>query len=110
MSRAPIRYAPGGHMQEFDPHVLDEKAVAPPAEFSRNAIVKSMAEYREMYDRAERDPEAFWAEQGKLLHWFEAPKRTLEWNVPHAKWFVGGKLNVSYNCVDRHLAKHAARP
>jgi len=97
-------------MQEFDPHVLEEKAVPPPPEFSQRAHVKSLAEYREIYDRAQRDPEAFWTEQAKLLDWFDAPKRTLEWNLPHAKWFVGGKLNVSYNCVDRHLAKNAARP
>jgi acetyl-CoA synthetase len=97
-------------MQEFDPHVLEEKAVPPPTEFSRHAHVKSLSEYRDLYDRAQRDPEAFWAEQAKLLHWFEPPKRTLEWNLPHAKWFVGGKLNVSYNCVDRHLARHATRP
>jgi acetyl-CoA synthetase len=96
-------------MQEFDPHVLDEKAVPPPAEFSRRAHVKSLDEYRKLYERADRDPEGFWAEQAKLLDWFEQPKRTLEWNPPHAKWFVGGKLNVSHNCVDRHLAKNAQK-
>jgi acetyl-CoA synthetase len=97
-------------MQEFDPQVLNEKAVPPPPEFSRTAHVRSLAEYRVMYDRAARDPEAFWAEQSKLLDWFETPERTLEWNLPHSKWFVGGKLNVSYNCVDRHLAKNAQKP
>jgi acetyl-CoA synthetase len=96
-------------MQEFDPHILDEKAVPPPAEFSRRAHVKSLDEYRKLYERADRDPEGFWAEQAKLLDWFEQPKRTLEWNPPHAKWFVGGKLNVSHNCVDRHLAKNAQK-
>jgi acetyl-CoA synthetase len=96
-------------MQEFDPHVLDEKAVPPPAEFSKRAHVKSLDEYRKLCEWADRDPEGFWAEQAKLLDWFEQPKRTLEWNPPHAKWFLGGKLNVSLNCVDRHLAKNAQK-
>jgi acetyl-CoA synthetase len=95
---------------EFDPHVLDEKAVAPPPEFSKRAHVKSLAEYRALYERAANNPEAFWGEQAKLLHWFEQPRQILDWKPPHAKWFVGGKLNVSYNCVDRHLEEHANKP
>ncbi|MGA8406675.1 MAG: acetate--CoA ligase [Candidatus Acidiferrales bacterium] len=97
-------------MQEFDPHVLEEKPIPPPEEFSKKARVGSLDEYREMYAAAQADPEAFWGEQAKLLHWFEAPKQTLEWKPPHAKWFVGGKLNVAYNCLDRHLAKNANKP
>ncbi len=97
-------------MLEFDAHVLDEKAVPPPEEFSKNAHVKSLEEYRQMYDRAARDPEAFWAEQAKMLDWFEPPQRVLEWAPPHAKWFPGGKLNVAYNCLDRHLAKRGNKP
>jgi acetyl-CoA synthetase len=97
-------------MQEFDPHVLDEKAVPPPPEFSRGAHIKSLEEYRELYDRAARDPEAYWAEQAKLIDWFEPPTRTLEWSLPHAKWFVGAKLNVSHNCLDRHLEKRGNKP
>ncbi|MGA9885239.1 MAG: acetate--CoA ligase [Candidatus Acidiferrales bacterium] len=93
-------------MQEFDPHVLEEKAVPPPPEFSRRARVKSLDEYRQLYDRAAQDPEGFWAEQAKLLDWFEPYKKVLQWKSPHAKWFVGGKLNVSHNCLDRHVAKH----
>ena len=45
-----------------------------------------------------------------MLDWFEEPTSTLEWNLPHAKWFVGGKLNVSYNCLDRHLEKNGNKP
>ena len=97
-------------MLEFDPHVLDEKAVPPPEEFSKRAHVKSLEEYRQLYDRAARDPEAFWAEQAKMLDWFEPPRRVLEWDLPHAKWFPGGKLNVAYNCLDRHLAKRGNKP
>ena len=97
-------------MQEFDPHVLEEKPIPPPEEFSKKARVRSLEDYREMYAAAAADPEAFWGEQAKLLHWFEAPKKVLDWNPPHAKWFVGGKLNVSYNCLDRHLEKNSNKP
>ena len=97
-------------MLEFDPHVLDEKPIPPPEEFSRRAHVKSLGEYREIYARAVNDPEKYWGEQAKMLEWFEPPKKVLEWDFPHAKWFVGGKLNVSYNCLDRHLARNANKP
>jgi acetyl-CoA synthetase len=96
-------------MQEFDPQILNEKPIPPPGEFQRRARVRSLDEYRKIYDRAKSEPEAFWAEQAKMLHWFEPPRKTLEWNVPHAKWFSGGKLNVSYNCLDRHLAKNGKK-
>jgi acetyl-CoA synthetase len=97
-------------MTEFDPQILAEKAVPPPEEFQKRARVRSMREYLEMYQHAKDDPEGFWSEQSKLLEWFEPPKKTLEWNLPHAKWFVGGKLNVSHNCLDRHLAKNGNKP
>jgi acetyl-CoA synthetase len=97
-------------MQEFDPHVLEEKAVPPPEEFAKKARVDSMDEYRKLVETANADPEAFWAEQAKLLEWFEAPVTTLEWKPPHAKWFVGGKLNVAHNCLDRHLDKNGNKP
>ncbi len=82
-------------MLEFDPHVLDEKPIPPPEEFSKKARVKSLDDYRELYERAKQDPEEFWGEQAKMLDWFEPPKKTLKWDLPRAKWFVGGKLNVS---------------
>jgi acetyl-CoA synthetase len=97
-------------MLEFDPHVLDEKPIPPPEEFSKRAHVKSLEEYREIYARAVNDPEKYWGEQAKMLEWFDPPKKVLEWDFPHAKWFVGGKLNVSYNCLDRHLARNANKP
>jgi len=97
-------------MLEFDPHVLDEKPIPPPEDFSKHAHVKSLEEYREIYARAVANPEEYWAEQAKMLDWFEPPKKILEWNLPHAKWFVGGKLNVSYNCLDRHLVTKANKP
>jgi acetyl-CoA synthetase len=85
--------------------VLKETRVfAPSAEFSANAYVKSPAEYELLCQRARENPEAFWAEQAETLHWFQSWDKVLEWKEPHAKWFVGGKINASYNCLDRHLA------
>jgi acetyl-CoA synthetase len=97
-------------MQEFDPHVLEEKPIPPPEEFSKRAHVKSLEEYRKLYERADQDPEGFWSEQARMLDWVVPPSRVLEWKLPHAKWFVGGKLNVAHNCVDRHLAKRGHKP
>ena len=56
-----------------------------------------------IYERAEADPEAFWAEQAQAIDWFKPWTKVLDWNVPNAKWFVGAEVNASYNCVDRHL-------
>lgn len=57
----------------------------------------------ELYAQADRDYEAFWASAADALHWEKKWDRVLEWNLPFAKWFVGGKLNASYNCIDRHV-------
>jgi acetyl-CoA synthetase len=75
----------------------------PPKEFSEQANLKSFDEYEKLYAEAAADPEAFWAKQAEDLHWFKKWDTVLEWNEPFAKWFVGGKLNISYNCLDRHL-------
>ncbi|MBV8138721.1 MAG: acetate--CoA ligase [Deltaproteobacteria bacterium] len=75
----------------------------PPAEFSSKAWVKSLAEHQALCKRADDDPEAFWAECARNLDWFKPFDKVLEWKFPFAKWFVGGSLNASYNCLDRHL-------
>jgi acetyl-CoA synthetase len=85
--------------------VLKEMRQFPPsAAFSAQAHVKSKDEYEILYARAERDPEGFWAEQAEGLSWFTKWTKVLDWQEPHAQWFIGGKLNASYNCIDRHLA------
>ncbi len=75
----------------------------PPTDFAANAHVKSFEEYEKLYAEAAENPEAFWASQAENLDWFKKWDTVLEWNEPHAKWFVGGKINASYNCLDRHL-------
>jgi len=86
--------------ERFDA-LLQEKRTFPPSEaFWRQANVSDPV----IYERARRDLEGFWAEEAKFLDWFEPWTKTLDWNAPWAKWFVGGKLNVAHNCVDRHAA------
>ena len=81
--------------------LLEERRTFPPSEeFRRRARVTDDSLYR----AAEADPEAFWAEQAeKYLSWYRKWDTVLEWNRPFAKWFGGGRLNVSYNCLDRHV-------
>jgi acetyl-CoA synthetase len=84
--------------------VLTEAREFPPSkDFSARAWVKSPAEYEALYQRADSDPEGFWAECARNLHWFKPFEKTLEWKFPHAKWFIGGTINAAYNCLDRHL-------
>ena len=78
----------------------EHRVFSPPDDFRRQANVSSP----EIYERARTNLEAFWGEEAKRLHWFKPWDRVLEWNVPWAKWFAGGKLNVTYNCVDRHAS------
>ena len=85
--------------------VLQEtRLFPPPAEFSQNAHIQSLEQYNQLYEKAKADPAGFWAELAKQeLHWFQPWEAVLDWQPPFAKWFVGGKLNLSYNCLDRHL-------
>jgi acetyl-CoA synthetase len=84
--------------------LLKEQRVFPPdPEFSKHAHIHDLEVYDSISNRAAENPEAFWAEIASQLHWFEPWTQVLEWNTPFAKWFIGGKTNVSYNCLDRHL-------
>ncbi len=83
---------------------LDEQRSFPPyPEFSAKAHIKSLAEYEALYKESVEQPEKFWARAADQLHWFKRWDKVLEWNQPWAKWFVGGELNLSYNCLDRHV-------
>jgi acetyl-CoA synthetase len=82
----------------------DSTVYTPSAEFVRGANVQGMDAYRELYRRAADDPERFWGELAETeLHWFKKWDKVLDWNPPFAKWFAGGKTNIAYNCLDRHL-------
>jgi acetyl-CoA synthetase len=84
----------------IDALLKEERTFPPPAEFAQHSWVNSEEPYR----RAEEDFEKFWTDFAEELHWFQKWSKVLDWKPPHAKWFVGGKLNVSYNCLDRHLS------
>jgi acetyl-CoA synthetase len=85
--------------------VLNETRVFEPSpEFSRQAHIKSLEDYERIYAEAEADPEKFWARIASELHWFRKWDKVLEWELPWAKWFVGGQTNISYNCLDTHVA------
>jgi acetyl-CoA synthetase len=86
-------------MSEIDALLKEDRRFPPSEAWTRYAAVND----RGIYQRAAADPEAFWAEFARELEWIEPWSRVLEWKSPHAKWFVGGKLNVSVNCLDRHI-------
>jgi len=88
--------------QNFDSLLRENRLFPPPAEFSARAHIRSREEYEAMYKRSIEDPDAFWAEAASELEWFAPWSKVLEWNVPHAQWFVDGKLNLCHNAVDRH--------
>ena len=84
---------------QIDALLQEQRRFPPPAEFAAHANLNDPGDLRP----APRDPEGFWAEQAQAIDWFKPWDKVLEWNAPWAKWFVGGELNASYNCVDRHL-------
>ena len=84
----------------FDVLLTEDRKYPPSSAFSQQANVRDEA----IYDDADADYERFWGEQAEALHWFKRWDEVLEWNAPWAKWFVGGTINASYNCLDRHLA------
>src|SRR5690349_4911838 len=85
--------------------VLQEARVFKPSkDFSNKAHIKSLAQYKKLYQASIRSPEKFWAKQAKdELVWFKPWKQVLQWKPPFAKWFIGGQLNVSHNCLDKWL-------
>ena len=89
-----------GDGNNIDDLLLENRKFPPPADFQENALVAGTF----LYDEARADDEGFWARQAaELLHWDTDWHTICEWNLPYAKWFVGGELNVSYNCLDRHV-------
>jgi acetyl-CoA synthetase len=83
----------------------EERVFPPPDAFASSAHITSAAEFEELRTEASSNPEAFWARMAEQeLHWFKKWDRVLKWEAPHAEWFGGGLLNISYNCLDRHLS------
>lgn len=82
---------------------IENRIFPPPPEFAADAHIKSFEEYDALRKAAAEDPVAFWEKQAEELDWFQKWDKALEWDLPFAKWFVGGRINASYNCLDRHL-------
>ncbi len=86
--------------QNIDALLTEDRRFPPLPAFQQQANVNDP----DVYEEASRDPEGFWARFAEELHWFKKWDKVLEWDPPYAKWFLGGKINVSYNCLDRHVA------
>lgn len=87
------------------PHVFP-----PPPHFAEKAAIKSMVDYEQIYRNSIAHPEQFWAEIAKELIWSKPWEKVLTWEKPYATWFQGAQTNLSYNCLDRHLAQYADKP
>jgi acetyl-CoA synthetase len=88
----------------IDSILKESRVFTPSDEFRQQAHIKSLEEYERIYREAASDPEKFWGEVAENLHWFRRWEKVLHWDSPWAKWFVGGQINLSYNCLDRHCA------
>ena len=106
MSSLPV---PSLSSQDIDSTLRENRVFPPPPEFSAKAHIKSLQEYESLYRQSIQDPEKFWASAAGELHWFKPWDKVLDWNLPWAKWFVGGRTNLSYNCVDRHALGERAQ-
>src|SRR5712691_6930410 len=87
----------------IDSILQEQRSFEPPAAFTRQAHIKNLAEYERLYNESIDDPDKFWSRIASELHWFKKWDKVLEWKTPWAKWFVGGQINLSYNCLDRHV-------
>src|ERR1700750_3059666 len=83
-----------------------ERVIPPASRFAEKARIGSLDKYRALYDRSLSDPDGFWAEQAERITWFKKWDKVSRWDFHAAKieWFIGGKTNVSFNCLDRHVA------
>ncbi len=85
--------------------MVETRTFDPPASMARDAHIKSVEEYRRLYARSIEQPEEFWGEVAENFHWFKKFDKVLQWDHPHAQWFVGGKTNVAYNCLDLQIER-----
>ena len=88
----------------IDSILQEQRKFECPEHFRRQAHIKSLEDYERIYRESVEQPDKFWGRIADELHWFKKWDKVLEWDLPWAKWFVGGKLNVAANCVDRHAA------
>src|SRR5438876_516650 len=90
--------------KNIESHLIEKRVFKPPKDFAKKARIKSLYQYRRMYRESISRPDKFWGREARELTWQKPWKKVLAWKAPFAEWFVGGKLNLSENCLDRHLA------
>ncbi|NOK22997.1 acetate--CoA ligase [Corallococcus carmarthensis] len=97
--------------QEIVSVLTESRVFPPPEDFSRRAHIRSMQDYQRLWDEAAKDPDKYWGDRAREeLYWKEPFQTVLDWKPPHARWFVEGKTNLAYNCLDRHLPKLKDKP
>ncbi len=96
--------------QNIESHLNETRVFPPPAEFAQRARIGSREDYDQLYKLSIEHPDAFWAKEAAELKWSVPWSVVLAWQPPFAKWFVGGRLNVAENCLDRHLAARTHKP
>src|ERR1051325_10098159 len=89
---------------DIESHLKEKRVVKPSNQFVTKAKIKSLAHYRRLYRESLSQPAKFWTREARELVWHAPWKKVVQWKAPFAKWFVGGKINVSENCLDRHLS------
>src|SRR5580698_10407508 len=90
--------------QNIESSMHETRLFPPDPALAAKAWIKSRQQYDQMYRRSIEQPEEFWGEVAAELHWFKKWDKVLDWKLPDAKWFVGGKTNVAFNCLDRQIA------
>jgi acetyl-CoA synthetase len=91
---------------QIESHLTEKRVFKPAKAFAEHARISNIGQYRRMYRESIRQPAKFWARQAEELAWQKRWHKVVQWKAPFAKWFLGGKLNVSENCLDRHLTTH----
>ncbi len=92
-------------MSDIESVLVENRSFPPSKEFSESSRVSSAGEYEALYKRADEDPEGYWSEVAGELHWHTKWEQVLHWELPDAKWFVGGETNLAYNCLEHQIAK-----
>jgi len=87
----------------IESHLIETRVFKPSKEFAKTALISNPAAYKKLHAESVKSPEKFWAKEAAALVWKKKWTRVLDWKAPFARWFVGGQLNVSENCLDRHL-------
>ena len=90
--------------KNIESHLVEKRVFKAGKEFSKKARVKSLAEYKRIHAESLANPDKFWAQEASELVWQKKWTKVCEWKAPNAKWFLGGRINLSENCLDRHLA------